>query len=196
MGEKKRKRGSKGERKKRRREGREGGKEKKKGGGEKLVPTNKNKTSISLLNCHFNYKLWSFQGHIQRLLGFTTCLDNDTRTQEINCLCIWLLVELTLHPLALQKFQLWKDSPGKADPFSALGFLAHKAVFRQGDPNLKREDRVGATLPFVTSESSLKLGGLGWKKWHPKENLRAIKCHSFLEAWDGRLWPSLLATHP
>lgn len=35
-----------------------GRKERKKAGREKLVPTNKNKnkTNISLLNCHFNYK--------------------------------------------------------------------------------------------------------------------------------------------
>lgn len=31
--------------------------ERRKGGGEKLVPINKSKTNISLLTCHFKYKL-------------------------------------------------------------------------------------------------------------------------------------------
>lgn len=198
-------------------ERRKRGKERKKAGGEKLVPTNKNKTNIGLLNCHFNYKLWSFQGHFQSLLGLTTCMANDTRAQEISCLCIWLWFQLTLHPLALEKSQLWKDHPGKADLFSALGLGAYKAVWTVNSTQsssrvilMWREDRVGATPLFVTTESSLKLGGFGWKKCHPEENLKAIKCYSCLAAlgsWvrreKGSSWnqltvyqPSLSAAHP
>lgn len=66
-------------------------------------------------------------------------------------------------------------------------FLTHLTpqhlVFRLGYLDLKREDRVGDIQLFVTTNRKQpKAQHLGWKKCHPEENSRAIKCHSCLAA--------------